>query len=410
MERNLMGELDMYRQLGKTPNYSELARRYGIDRHTVSRYFNKEVFEQDLRSAKTSAFESFRELITEKASLPGMTKIAVYEYLLFRFPDVEFPKYNAFTEYCRKNNILYGTYSLQEPHPRFETPPGMQLQFDWKEDIRMVDKNGEIFDFNVFSATLSYSRLHVFIYVKTRTTDDLLFCWLTTIKRLGGIPKEWLTDNMSALIVHSGKKKVRSKRAFAFAKEAGFEIQLCKKGTPQTKGKDESANRFINRLKAFEYDFEGEEELIGIISHIEKRSNEKPNNTTGLPPLRMFMKEKEYLSAIDNMRLLEELVGKVSVQTVPSTMLVRAASKQWSVPRECINKKVKVMTLPGGQIVITLNNKIVAYHDASQSTSNINYTEQHHIQALENKTRYQDDDIASAARNNLALLDSLGDN
>ena len=77
------------------------------------------------------------------------------------------------------------------------------------------------------------------------------------------------------------------------AKEAGFEIQLCKKGTPQTKGKDESANRFINRLKAFEYDFEGEEELIGIISHIEKRSNEKPNNTTGLPPLRMFMKEKE---------------------------------------------------------------------------------------------------------------------
>ena len=220
-----MGELDMYRQLGKTPNYSELARRYGIDRHTVSRYFNKEVFEQDLRSAKTSAFESFRELITEKASLPGMTKIAVYEYLLFRFPDVEFPKYNAFTEYCRKNNILYGTYSLQEPHPRFETPPGMQLQFDWKEDIRMVDKNGEIFDFNVFSATLSYSRLHVFIYVKTRTTDDLLFCWLTTIKRLGGIPKEWLTDNMSALIVHSGKKKVRSKRAFAFAKEAGFEVR-----------------------------------------------------------------------------------------------------------------------------------------------------------------------------------------
>lgn len=80
-----MGELDMYRQLGKTPNYSELARRYGIDRHTVSRYFNKEVFEQDLRSAKTSAFESFRELITEKASLPGMTKIAVYEYLLFVF-------------------------------------------------------------------------------------------------------------------------------------------------------------------------------------------------------------------------------------------------------------------------------------------------------------------------------------
>ena len=71
-------------------------------------------------------------------------------------------------------------------------------------------------------------------------------------------------------------------------------------------------------------------------------------------------------------------------------------------PRTYVENVVKHFNIP--------ISKIVAYHDASQSTSNINYTEQHYIQALENKTRYQDDDIASAARNNLALLDSLGDN
>ena len=27
----------------------------------------------------------------------------------------------------------------REPHPRFETPPGRQLQFDWKEGMRLVD-------------------------------------------------------------------------------------------------------------------------------------------------------------------------------------------------------------------------------------------------------------------------------
>lgn len=32
MERNLMGELNMYRQSGTTPNFSEIARRYGMDR------------------------------------------------------------------------------------------------------------------------------------------------------------------------------------------------------------------------------------------------------------------------------------------------------------------------------------------------------------------------------------------
>lgn len=33
-----MGELNMYRQLGLKPNFSEIGRRYGLDRHTVALY------------------------------------------------------------------------------------------------------------------------------------------------------------------------------------------------------------------------------------------------------------------------------------------------------------------------------------------------------------------------------------
>ena len=40
-ERNIMGELDMYRQLGLKSNFSEIGRRYGLDRHTVARYWNE---------------------------------------------------------------------------------------------------------------------------------------------------------------------------------------------------------------------------------------------------------------------------------------------------------------------------------------------------------------------------------
>lgn len=48
-------------------------------------------------------------------------------------------------------------------HPRYETEFGKQLQFDWKEGIKMFNKPGEIFEFNIFSSTLGASRLHVFI-------------------------------------------------------------------------------------------------------------------------------------------------------------------------------------------------------------------------------------------------------
>lgn len=38
MERNVMGELNMYRGAGAKPNFSDIARRHGMDRHTVARY------------------------------------------------------------------------------------------------------------------------------------------------------------------------------------------------------------------------------------------------------------------------------------------------------------------------------------------------------------------------------------
>lgn len=68
----------------------------------------------------------------------------------------------------------------------------------------MVDVNGEVFEFNVFSAVLGYSRAHRFIYSRTRTEDDLLACLLATFVRFGGVPEEAITDNMGALVTFSG--------------------------------------------------------------------------------------------------------------------------------------------------------------------------------------------------------------
>ena len=96
----------------------------------------------------------------------------------------------------RKNGIAVGS-SGPEPHPRFETPPGLQ-PVRLEESVKMANRDGELFEFNVFAATLGHSRRHVFIRSGTRTTDDLVRCMYATIARLGGVPREWVTDNMSA--------------------------------------------------------------------------------------------------------------------------------------------------------------------------------------------------------------------
>ena len=106
-ERNIMGELNMYRQLGVKPNFSDIARRYGLDRHTVASYWKEGGDVDDGRCRRGSGFDRHRALIEEKAALPGARKKAVHEYLLHRCGDPDLPGYNAFTHYCRTRGIPF---------------------------------------------------------------------------------------------------------------------------------------------------------------------------------------------------------------------------------------------------------------------------------------------------------------
>ena len=50
----------MYKESGIKPNFSDIARRYGIDRHTVSAYWSAEGCDPpDGRSDRRSAFEGY---------------------------------------------------------------------------------------------------------------------------------------------------------------------------------------------------------------------------------------------------------------------------------------------------------------------------------------------------------------
>ncbi len=61
MERNVMGELNVYRGSGAKPNFSEIARRHGMDRHTVDKYWREGESAADGRSARGSAFDPLEE-------------------------------------------------------------------------------------------------------------------------------------------------------------------------------------------------------------------------------------------------------------------------------------------------------------------------------------------------------------
>ena len=124
-----MGELNMYRQIGVKPNFTQIGRKYGLHRQTVAKYWRQGEEIEDRRRDRASAFDEYRDVIERKAALPGVTKKAIHEFLLDRYPDAGLPKYGSFTKYCRERGMKCSPPGGAEPHPRFETPPGRQLQF-----------------------------------------------------------------------------------------------------------------------------------------------------------------------------------------------------------------------------------------------------------------------------------------
>lgn len=144
--------------------------------------------------------------------------------------------YGAFTAWCRAHDVPFGGAGGRNRTRGSRRPrEGSCSSTGRRPEARRSE--GEVFEFSVFTATLGYSRKHRFIPVRSRTLDDLLSCLLATFTRLGGVPEECITDNMSCPVTVSGRRRTRQERAWRFAREAGFELRLCAPRSPQTRAR-----------------------------------------------------------------------------------------------------------------------------------------------------------------------------
>ena len=393
----LRRELLILKTLNIKPNCSELHRLYNIDRRTIKKYYNG--YEKPKqRETKTSEISKIREEIKEKLTIPGTTIAGVYEYFK---EDYKIGTYSNFYKYVQKEKLKPNKNN--KVHLRYETEYGKQLQFDWKEDIKLLSKYGEIFEFNIFSATLGASRLHVFIYSKTKTRLDVQRCLVKTFEYIQGVPEEILTDNMSSIV--NNQTHNFNKEFIAFTKDMQTTPKKCKIRHPYTKGKDESANRFINWLLPYNHEFEDEEELIKIIENINYKVNRKVNATTGASPIMLYNKEKEYLKPLPNKKILNEYLTQ-SIQTkISNESLFYYKGKRYSVPIQFINKTLDIQE-NNNKLYVYYNKKLITIHNISEK--NINYKEEHYIEGLQsilnNKPQLE---IENMAKKNLDRLNKL---
>ncbi len=111
------------------------------------------------------------------------------------------------------------------------------------------------------------------------TTENLLSFLAEAFEEISGAPRELIIDNLKAFVEKTtneyGNKAVLTTRFSEFCKDYGIEPLSCMVYRPQTKGKKETQNKWVEQL----YNYNGTYEGIGSMHHRLKQLNEADNRS-----------------------------------------------------------------------------------------------------------------------------------
>ena len=100
--KNIIAQINMIRAMGMKPNFSELAREYGMDRRTIKKYYEGYEGKPNTRN-KGSKLDKYYDEIKAKLAIKGITIKSVYEYL--KSKDKEIGTYSNFNNYIKKKGL-----------------------------------------------------------------------------------------------------------------------------------------------------------------------------------------------------------------------------------------------------------------------------------------------------------------
>lgn len=354
-------------------NKAELARRYGCDPRTIDRYLkiqSGELIQTKSTREYRSKLDAFKATIINKVDTYGCTAMGAYKFIANKGYSGKYSIVADFVKHHKDEETKKATI-------RFETNPGLQAQVDWKEDMTLVNRHGEIFKINIFLMVLGYSRFKFLMVTSDRSQNTLFDCMSQAFQFFGGIPHEILFDNMKTVVDHSKSSfanTVFNNRFEYYAKDMGFTPIACRPYRPQTKGKVESLAKLMDRLKAYNEEFDTWSDLINISNNFMHDINNEISQGTGEIPSTLFKKEKEYLLPCPSMDVLTSYFSHHEEKTymVNKESMIKYEGRKYSVPTRYIGEKMTVSTDENDNLCIYYNNQLVVCH--AVSSRKYNYT------------------------------------
>ena len=390
---------------GEKLNKSALARQYGCCWETIDRRLNPDKYkkERKIRIYK-SMLDSYKNIIDEKIENNNIPATGIYFLLKTKY---DFKgKYGIVRKYVssKKENIINNLTI------RFETIKGYQSQVDWKEKLKLHDSKGNEYIVSIFLIVLGNSRYKYIELTFDQTQVTLFKCMTNAFKYFGGTTEEILFDNMRTIVDRAKSDftdVVINSKAMQFSKDAGFKIITCRPYRPRTKGKVETLAKIMNRLKAFDYEFDNSNELKEIVIKLnyELNNNEKSQGTNEIP-INLFIKEKEYLIPV-NYQLLENYSLPEKTYKVSNESMINYQGIKYSVPIKYVGKNITV--LDENNVIHLYYNKDLIYSYRKNTKFKFNYKENDYIDILKNSSfnTQTEEQINEFIDKNIKSLDSI---
>jgi len=400
MRLDVAKELEKYEGDFEMINKSELARKLNCDRRTVDKYMTENITVRKPRKVD-KLIDGYEKIIEEKLDL-GAKISGVYEFI--KKNKGYKGSYQTVYNYAK----TYKDNSKKKATLRFETNPGLQAQVDWKENFKIFNRQGELFEINLFLIVLGYSRAKYVKLTVDRRQKTLFEAMYNAFEFFGGISKEILFDNMSTVVDRSKTtfKNISINKTFdKFSKDAGFNVVTCRPYRPQTKGKVEALAKLVDRLIPYNGEFDTFEELEDIVNEFNKDINNEISKATGERPIDRLKIEKEHLLPLNSLDILKSYFHHEKDYKVSKESMINYKGKKYSVPTKYISELVTVKETEH-DICIYYTGDLVTCHRKT-SKKYLNYKESHVKEILKSDalSHFSDDEIDDFVVNNLKSMD-----
>ena len=309
-----------------------IARRLGISRDTVSKYWDGSPLETVSYGPRPKLVDPYQNYIIKRLEkYPELSADRLFDEIRAR-------GYKGSARTLRRYVASIRPQKHREYKP-FETLPGEQAQADWGHFGTIV-VDGATYKLYAFVFTLCWSRVSYVEFVVRTDMATFLSCLYRALAYIGGVPREIVFDNARVVVSERVGKIVRfNENLLHFALATGFTPRACWTYDAESKGKVESMVKYVRRGFFYGREFN---DLVDLnhqaLDWCNNKANIRIHGTTGEVPIERLSDERNYLQPLSE-SFAQPFV--LEDRRATRTNLISVEGNQYSVPSRWARQRVR---------------------------------------------------------------------